>query len=230
MFVPIPRTPTDFHLRDSRRTALAVPPVRRPARRPFPADLRPAQPSLPAVCAGLVGPGATPQPSPRRWRPGSASLGATVVLSPALGGIVIGHEMGRALGVRAIFAERQDGRLTLRRGFTLAPDDRVLVVEDVVTTGGSTRETMEVAREAGRHGRRRGVDRGPKRRQHRSRRPVSRAAADGGAHLRPGGVSVVRRGRAGGEAGKPRRRGRGTIRLRHCPLTVVAVSELPCVL
>jgi orotate phosphoribosyltransferase len=78
-----------------------------------------------------------------------ASLGPTVVLSPALGGIVIGHEMGRALGVRAIFAERQDGRLTLRRGFALGPDDRVLVVEDVVTTGGSTRETIEVARAAG---------------------------------------------------------------------------------
>jgi orotate phosphoribosyltransferase len=78
-----------------------------------------------------------------------ASLGATVVLSPALGGIVIGHEMGRALGLRAIFAERQDGRLALRRGFRLAPDDKVLVVEDVVTTGGSTRETMEVARQAG---------------------------------------------------------------------------------
>lgn len=78
-----------------------------------------------------------------------AALGATVVLSPALGGIVIGHEMGRALGVRAIFAERQDGHLTLRRGFRLGPPDRVLVVEDVVTTGGSTRETIEVARAAG---------------------------------------------------------------------------------
>ena len=78
-----------------------------------------------------------------------AGLGPTVVLSPALGGIVIGHEMGRALGVRAIFAERHDGRLTLRRGFTLAPDDKVLVVEDVVTTGGSTRETIDVARQAG---------------------------------------------------------------------------------
>jgi orotate phosphoribosyltransferase len=77
------------------------------------------------------------------------SLDATVVLSPALGGIVIGQEVGRALGVRAIFAERQDGTLALRRGFTLEPDDRVLVVEDVVTTGGSTRETMEVARAAG---------------------------------------------------------------------------------
>jgi orotate phosphoribosyltransferase len=76
-------------------------------------------------------------------------LRATVVLSPALGGVVIGHEVGRALGVRAIFAERQEGRLSLRRGFTLAPTDRVLVVEDVMTTGGSTRETIEVAKAAG---------------------------------------------------------------------------------
>ena len=76
-------------------------------------------------------------------------LGATVVLSPALGGVVIGQEVGRALGVRAIFAERQDGRLSLRRGFTLDPADRVLVVEDVMTTGGSTRETIEVAKAAG---------------------------------------------------------------------------------
>jgi orotate phosphoribosyltransferase len=76
-------------------------------------------------------------------------LGATVVLSPALGGVVIGHEVGRALGVRAIFAERQDALLTLRRGFTLAAGDRVLVVEDVLTTGGSTRETMQVATAAG---------------------------------------------------------------------------------
>src|SRR3989442_9492010 len=74
---------------------------------------------------------------------------AEVVLSPALGGIVIGQEVGRALGVRAVFAERQDGVLMLRRGFSLGPGERVLVVEDVVTTGGSTRETIEVARAAG---------------------------------------------------------------------------------
>jgi orotate phosphoribosyltransferase len=73
----------------------------------------------------------------------------TVVMSPALGGVVIGQEVGRALGVRAIFAERLDGPLTLRRGFTLASSDRVLVIEDVLTTGGSTRETMEVAKAAG---------------------------------------------------------------------------------
>ena len=76
-------------------------------------------------------------------------LGATAVLSPALGGIVIGHEVARALGTRALFAERQERALVLRRGFTLAPDDRVLVVEDVVTTGGSTQETIDVARAAG---------------------------------------------------------------------------------
>ena len=76
-------------------------------------------------------------------------LGVQTVLSPALGGIVIGQEVGRALGVRAIFAERQDGRLMLRRGFALQSGERVLVVEDVVTTGGSTRETIDVARAAG---------------------------------------------------------------------------------
>jgi orotate phosphoribosyltransferase len=77
------------------------------------------------------------------------SLGADVILSPALGGIVIGYEVGRALGVRAIFAERQDGALTIRRGFALLPSDRVLVVEDVVTTGKSTRETIDAAHAAG---------------------------------------------------------------------------------
>jgi orotate phosphoribosyltransferase len=76
-------------------------------------------------------------------------LNPHVVLSPALGGIVIGQEVGRALGVRAIFAERQEGQLTLRRGFSLEPGERVLVVEDVVTTGKSTRETVDVARAAG---------------------------------------------------------------------------------
>ena len=76
-------------------------------------------------------------------------LQPTAVLSPALGGIVIGQEVGRALHVRALFAERQDGALTLRRGFTLAPSDRVLVVEDVITTGGSTRETIAVAEAGG---------------------------------------------------------------------------------
>ena len=78
------------------------------------------------------------------------ALRPAVVLSPALGGLIIGHEVARGLGVRAIFAERSEaGTLTLRRGFTLSPEERVLVVEDVLTTGKSTRETIEVARAAG---------------------------------------------------------------------------------
>jgi orotate phosphoribosyltransferase len=82
----------------------------------------------------------------------SAHLGGvrpTAVLSPALGGLIIGHEVARALGVRAIFAERAEGVLTLRRGFDLDSGDRVVIVEDVLTTGGSTRETMEVAKQKG---------------------------------------------------------------------------------
>jgi len=72
-------------------------------------------------------------------------IAVDAVISPALGGLIIGHEVARALGVRAIFAERQEGALTLRRGFSIAPGERLLVIEDVVTTGGSTRETMDVA-------------------------------------------------------------------------------------
>jgi orotate phosphoribosyltransferase len=72
------------------------------------------------------------------------ALGATVVLSPALGGLIIGHEVARGLGVRAIFAERQDGVMTLRRGFSVQSADRVVVIEDIVTTGKSTRETISV--------------------------------------------------------------------------------------
>lgn len=72
-----------------------------------------------------------------------------VVIAPALGGVFVSHETARALGVRALFAERVNGELTLRRGFTIKPGERVLVVEDVITTGKSTRETIEVVRKAG---------------------------------------------------------------------------------
>jgi orotate phosphoribosyltransferase len=72
------------------------------------------------------------------------------VVSPALGGVIIGHEAGRALGVRAIFVERdRSGQMALRRGFELNPGERVLVVEDVWTTGGSTRETIGVVEQSG---------------------------------------------------------------------------------
>ncbi len=66
------------------------------------------------------------------------------VASPAIGGIVIGYEVARQLGVRFIWTEREDRRMTLRRGFQISKGERVLVVEDVITTGGSTRETIEV--------------------------------------------------------------------------------------
>jgi orotate phosphoribosyltransferase len=68
--------------------------------------------------------------------------GVRTVLAPAIGGIVVAHEVARALGVRALFTEREDGAMRLRRGFTLAPGERCLVVEDVMTTGGSIREVI----------------------------------------------------------------------------------------
>ncbi|OYY69449.1 MAG: orotate phosphoribosyltransferase [Sphingomonadales bacterium 28-55-16] len=72
-----------------------------------------------------------------------------VVISPAMGGIIIGHEMGRAMGVDALFVERPDGVFGLRRGFSLAPGARVLMVEDVVTTGLSSREAISAIEAAG---------------------------------------------------------------------------------
>lgn len=72
-----------------------------------------------------------------------------LVVSPAMGGLIIGHEMGRALGVDAIFLERPDGQFTLRRGFAIEPGQKVLLVEDVVTTGLSSREAMRAVEAEG---------------------------------------------------------------------------------
>jgi orotate phosphoribosyltransferase len=72
-----------------------------------------------------------------------------VVASPAIGGLIIGHEVARALGARFIWTERENGKMTLRRGFAVTAGERLLVVEDVVTTGGSTRETVETLRSSG---------------------------------------------------------------------------------
>lgn len=66
------------------------------------------------------------------------------VIGPALGGIIIAYEVARKLGTRALFAERENGVMTLRRGFRISPGERVLVVEDVVTTGGSVNEVLEI--------------------------------------------------------------------------------------
>jgi len=76
-------------------------------------------------------------------------LGATLVAAPALGGVIVSHEVARALGLRALFTERQEGVMLLRRGFSLAPGEPTLVVEDVITTGSSTRETMAAVEQAG---------------------------------------------------------------------------------
>lgn len=73
----------------------------------------------------------------------------TKVVAPAMGGVIIGHEMGRALGVEAMFVERPTGTFELRRGFSLEPGDKVLMVEDVVTTGLSSREAIKAIKEAG---------------------------------------------------------------------------------
>ena len=78
-----------------------------------------------------------------------SSAGIQLVASPAIGGIVIGHEVARALGARFVWTEREAGEMTLRRGFTVSPGERTLVVEDVITTGGSTRETIDALRRAG---------------------------------------------------------------------------------
>ena len=72
-----------------------------------------------------------------------------LVASPAIGGLIIGHEVARALGARFIWTEREDCKMTLRRGFNVNPGERTVVVEDVITTGGSTKETIDCLREAG---------------------------------------------------------------------------------
>jgi orotate phosphoribosyltransferase len=78
---------------------------------------------------------------------GSAHIDA--VVSPAVGGIVVGQEIARQLNVRSIFTERVDGKMTLRRGFAVAPGEKILVAEDVTTTGGSVREVVEAVKAQG---------------------------------------------------------------------------------
>ena len=75
--------------------------------------------------------------------------GIQLVASPAIGGIVIGHEVARALGARFVWTEREGGEMILRRGFGVSPGEKTLVVEDVITTGGSTRETIAALERAG---------------------------------------------------------------------------------
>jgi orotate phosphoribosyltransferase len=78
-----------------------------------------------------------------------ATLAPAVVVSPALGGLIIGHETARALSTRFLFVEREDGQFALRRGFRLEPGERAAIVEDVFTTGKSTREAIAAVEAAG---------------------------------------------------------------------------------
>ena len=80
---------------------------------------------------------------------GLKDMDIDAVVSPAVGGILMGYEMGRQLGVRNIFTERVEGKMALRRGFTVAQGEKLLVVEDVVTTGGSVKEVIALMRELG---------------------------------------------------------------------------------
>jgi orotate phosphoribosyltransferase len=77
------------------------------------------------------------------------ALGAVTVVSPAMGGLVVGQEVARQLGVRFIFVEKEDGKLVLRRGFKISSGERILVVEDVVTKGGRVQETIDIVRANG---------------------------------------------------------------------------------
>ncbi|HEY4415552.1 MAG TPA: orotate phosphoribosyltransferase [Verrucomicrobiae bacterium] len=77
------------------------------------------------------------------------SLGVTTVVAPAMGGLVIGQEVARQLGVRFIFVEKEEGKLVLRRGFKIAPGEKILVVEDVITKGGRVQETLDIVNALG---------------------------------------------------------------------------------
>ena len=79
----------------------------------------------------------------------ASSLGVKSVIAPAMGGLVIGQEVARQLGARFIFAEKEEGKLVLRRGFRISPGEPFLIVEDVVTKGGRVQETMEIVRALG---------------------------------------------------------------------------------
>ena len=86
----------------------------------------------------------------RQFRRLDHALNIGVVASPAIGGLIIGHEVARALGARFIFTERDaEGRMTLRRGFSVEPGETAVIVEDVITTGGSSREVVDLLRNAG---------------------------------------------------------------------------------
>ncbi|HBS59744.1 MAG: orotate phosphoribosyltransferase [Bacillota bacterium] len=78
-----------------------------------------------------------------------AAANVQLVVGPATGGILLAHEVGKNLGTRAVFTERENGKMVLKRGFTIQPGERVLIVEDIVTTGGSVQEVIEIVKALG---------------------------------------------------------------------------------
>jgi orotate phosphoribosyltransferase len=78
-----------------------------------------------------------------------AGEGVELVVGPATGGIILAHEVGKHLGTRAIFTEREQGKMVLKRGFAIQPGEKILIVEDIVTTGGSVQEVIEIVQAAG---------------------------------------------------------------------------------
>ena len=133
-----------------------------------------------------------------RVKPDLDGRAVTAVVSPAVGGLIIGQEVARGLGALALFTEREAGRMTLRRGFHLGAGDTVVVVEDVVTTGGSTREVIEAVRARGAEvvAAAALVDRATG----RAAAAAALAAARRGAHLRGRVVPAVRDGLGGRQA------------------------------
>ncbi len=137
------------------------------------------------------------------------------VVSPALGGVIIGHETARALGMPAMFVERKDGAFSLRRGFALEPGEPVVVVEDVFTTGKSTREAAAAVGGSGRTRRRGRLDRGS--RTARRTRSRSRRARCSRSRFRPGPrreCPLCRERRAARLSGQPLRPA-GRVRSAH---------------
>ena len=109
-----------------------------------------------------------------------------VVVAPAMGGIIIGHEVARALKARSIFTERDSsGKMTLRRGFHVEPGETAVVIEDVITTGGSSREVCDLLRELGVEVAAAGIHHRPQRRACRPRRSAGRIVEHESDCLRP---------------------------------------------
>jgi hypothetical protein len=134
-----------------------------------------------------------------KLRPLLGGASPTAVVAPALGGVLVAHEVARGFSCRGLFTERQDGVMTLRRGFEIENGEPVVVVEDVITTGGSTREVLECVRARGGVGSR-WEPRGPERGRGRSGPAAGQPAPARGGGVGSGGLPPVRQGKPPGKA------------------------------